>query len=160
MTETGTTAAVRLSIEVEVDLDRAFEVFTGQFDLIKPREHNLLAAPVAETVLEPKAGGRLYDRAVDGSTCDWGRVLACEPPHRLLLAWHISPHWQLETEPGRASEVEVRFTALDAGRTRVDLEHRHLDRHGEAWQAMRGALESGEGWPLYLARYARLLAEH
>jgi uncharacterized protein YndB with AHSA1/START domain len=150
--------ALRFTIEVEVGLERAFDVFTREFDRIKPREHNLLGEDIAETVLEPRSGGRLYDRSVNGATCDWGSVLAFDPPHRLLLAWHISPYWQIETEPNRASEIEVTFTAIDDTRTRVELEHRHLDRHGNGWQDARGALEGGEGWPLYLARYLDIVA--
>jgi uncharacterized protein YndB with AHSA1/START domain len=157
MTVTDQTV-LRLSTEVAVGVDRAFEVFTRDFDRIKPREHNLLGEEIAETVLEPRAGGRLYDRGVDGGTCDWGRVLAFDPPQRLVLAWDISPQWQLETDPDRTSEVEVTFTALDAGRTRVDLEHRHLDRHGDGWQGLRGALDAEGGWPLYLDRYTQLVA--
>jgi uncharacterized protein YndB with AHSA1/START domain len=148
---------VRLTIEVDVGVDRAFEVFTRQFDKIKPREHNLLGEPIAETVLEPRAGGRLYDRGVGGATCEWGRVLEFEPPRRVLLAWDISPRWQIERDPARASEVEITFTAIDVARTRVQLEHRHLDRHGEGWEDSRRALEGGEGWPRYLDRYAALL---
>jgi uncharacterized protein YndB with AHSA1/START domain len=158
MTRTGSDdTALRLTIEVAVGVDRAFEVFTTEFDRIKPREHNLLGEDIAETVLEPRAGGRLYDRGVNGATCDWGSVRAFEPPRRLLLAWHISPRWQIETDPGRASEVEVIFTPIDDGHTRVELEHRRLDRHGEGWQDARGALEGGGGWPLYLSRFADLL---
>jgi uncharacterized protein YndB with AHSA1/START domain len=153
------TTALRFTIEVAVGVDRAFEVFTKDFDRIKPREHNMLGEPIEETVLEPCAGGRLYDRGVNGATCDWGRVLAFDPPHRLLLAWDISPMWQIETDPDRASEVEVTFTALDDGRTRVDLEHRHLDRHGEGWQGLRGGLEAPDGWQLYLDRYAGIVDE-
>jgi uncharacterized protein YndB with AHSA1/START domain len=150
-------AALRLTIEVAVDVDRAFDVFTREFDRIKPREHNLMGEDIAETVLEPRSGGRLYDRGVNGATCDWGRVLAFEPPRRLLLAWNISPRWQIEADPERASEVEVTFTPIDDTHTRVELEHRHLDRHGDGWQDARGALEGGAGWPLYLGRYAELL---
>lgn len=133
-------------------------MFTTQFDRIKPREHNLLGEDIAETVLEARAGGRLYDRGVNGATCDWGRVLACDPPRRLLLAWHISPQWQLETDADRASEVEVTFTAIDARRTRVELVHRALDRHGDGWQEVRSALAAEQGWPLYLGRYAGIVA--
>jgi uncharacterized protein YndB with AHSA1/START domain len=151
--------AVRLSIEVAVGVERAFEVFTHDFDRIKPREHNMLGEPIEETILEPKAGGRLYDRAASGATCDWGAVLAFEPPHRLLLTWNISPQWQLETDPASVSEIEVTFTALDGGSTRVDLEHRNLDRHGDGWQGLRSGLAAPDGWPMYLDRYATLAAE-
>jgi uncharacterized protein YndB with AHSA1/START domain len=149
--------ALRLSIEVAVSVDRAFEVFTTEFDSIKPREHNMLGEPIAETVLEPTSGGRLYDRGASGATCDWGRVLTFDPPNRLVLAWDISPRWQLETDRNRTSEVEITFTAIDATNTRVDLEHRNLDRHGDGWQGLRAGLEAPEGWPLYLERYAKLL---
>ena len=149
--------ALRLTIEVAVGVERAFEVFATEFDRIKPREHNLMGEDIAETVLEARAGGRLFDRGINGATCDWGRVIAFEPPHRLLLGWLISPRWQIETDPSRASEIEVTFTSIDEGHTRVDLEHRHLDRHGDGWQGARDALEGGAGWPLYLSRYTELL---
>lgn len=155
MTET-TTDATSVSHEVTVGVGReeAFRVFTEEFDAIKPREHNLLAAEIAESVLEPKVGGALYDRAVDGSTCQWGRVLAYDPPARLVFTWEIGPDWQIQTDPARASEVEVRFVELGPDSTRVQLTHRHLDRHLEGWEGMRGAVDSAEGWPLYLRRFA------
>jgi uncharacterized protein YndB with AHSA1/START domain len=84
-------------------------------------------------------------------------VLAYEPPERLVFTWDISPHWQVESDPQRASEVEVRFIAETPQRTRVELEHRHLDRHGEGWEGLRAGVESAEGWPLYLRRFADLL---
>ena len=149
--------SLNVEVTVEVPAEHAFRVFTEQFDRIKPREHNLLAAPIERTVLEPHVGGRIYDVGTDGSTCAWARVLAFEPPERLLISWDISPQWQVETDPDRTSEVEIRFVAETPGRTRVLLEHRHLDRHGEGWQSFSG-LGSGDGWPLYLNRF-RALAE-
>jgi uncharacterized protein YndB with AHSA1/START domain len=119
----------------------------------------MLGEPIEETVLERKAGGRLYDRGASGATCDWGAVLAFEPPNRLLLAWNISPHWQLEADRDHASEIEITFTPVDEDHTRVDLERRHLERHGDGWQGLRGGLEGPDGWPLYLERYAALTAE-
>jgi uncharacterized protein YndB with AHSA1/START domain len=150
--------SVRTSIVVEASRERAFAVFTEQFDRIKPREHNLLGVDIAETVLEPRAGGDIYDRGVDGSVCRWARVLACEPPGRIVFSWDISPQWQIETDPARSSEVEVRFVEESPQRTRVELEHRHLDRHGAGWEGARAGVESEGGWPLYLQRYAALLA--
>ena len=149
--------SVRASIVVEAPLDRAFAVFTEQFDRIKPREHNLLPVDIAETVLEPRAGGDIYDRGVDGSVCRWARVLAFEPPDRIAFSWDIDPQWQVETDLARSSEVEVRFVAESPRRTRVELEHRNLDRHGTGWEGMRAGVDSGDGWPLYLERYARVL---
>ncbi len=149
---------LNLAIEVDVDVARAFDVFTRQFDKVKPREHNLLDVDIAESVLEPWVGGRVYDRGVDGSTCAWGRVLAVDPPHRLVFSWDLSPRWELETDLQRTSEVEVTFTALAEGRTRVALEHRHLDRHGDGWEGTRDGVAAEGGWPLYLARYQEAVA--
>jgi uncharacterized protein YndB with AHSA1/START domain len=118
----------------------------------------MLAVDIAETVFEPREGGRLFDRGVDGSECDWARVLAYEPPDRVIISWDISPQWQIETDPEKTSEVEVRFIAEGAERTRVELEHRNLDRHLNGWQSLREGVDSGDGWPLYLRRYAELLA--
>jgi len=146
--------SVRTNIIVEVPVERAFRVFTEQFDEIKPREHNMLGADIAESVFEPREGGRIYDRGVDGSECQWARVLAYEPPERLVFSWEISPRWQIETDLSRASEVEVRFVPETAGRTRVELEHRHLDRHGDGWETLREGVGGDQGWPLYLGRFA------
>ncbi|ORJ59188.1 SRPBCC family protein [Mycobacterium simiae] len=148
--------AVHHQVIVNAPIDRAFAVFTEQFGDFKPREHNLLAAPIAQTVFEHHAGGHIYDRAVDGSVSRWARVLVYEPPRRLVFTWDISPSWQLEPDLSRTSEVEVRFTAESETRTRVDLEHRHLDRHGPGWRSVADGVDGEAGWPLYLHRYARL----
>jgi uncharacterized protein YndB with AHSA1/START domain len=149
--------SVRTQIVVNAPIDRAFAVFTEQFDRIKPREHNMLGVDIAETVFEPREGGRIYDRGVDGSECHWARVLAYAPPTRVVFSWDISPRWEVETDPKKTSEVEVRFVAETAERTRVELEHRKLDRHGEGWEGLRAGVESPDGWPLYLGRYAEVV---
>ncbi len=151
--------SVRTSIVVDAPIERAFQVFTDDFGSFKPREHNLLAVEIAETVFEPRVGGYLYDRGVDGSECRWARVLAYDPPHMVLLSWDISPHWQIETDAEKTSEWEVRFIVEAPERTRVEIEHRNLDRHGEGWQGLREGVAGDEGWPLYLGRYAERLAE-
>ena len=150
---------VRREIVVDAPIEKAFLVFTERFGDFKPPEHNLLAAPIAETVFEPRVGGHIYDRGEDGSECRWARVLVYEPPQRVVFSWDIGPTWQVETEPERTSEVEVRFVAENAGRTRVALEHRHLDRHLDGWQSVREGVDSEGGWPLYLQRYADLLSD-
>ena len=150
---------VRAQVVVEAPLERAFSVFTEGFGSFKPPEHNLLAVEIAETVFEPRVGGHLYDRGVDGSECRWARVLAYEPPHRVLLSWDISPQWQLETDHAKTSEWEVRFFSETPQRTRVELEHRNLERHGEGWQAEREAIASEGGWPLYLQRFAEIVKD-
>jgi uncharacterized protein YndB with AHSA1/START domain len=144
---------------VEAPIERAFSVFTEDFGAFKPAEHNLLAVAIAQTVFEARAGGYVYDRGVDGSECRWARVLVFEPPDRLVISWDISPYWQLETHRERTSEVEVGFIAEAPDRTRVALEHRYLDRHGEGWQGLRDGVDGDEGWPLYLHRYGALFGQ-
>lgn len=148
---------VRSSIVVAAPIDRAFRVFTEDFGAFKPASHNLLGVEIAETVFEPRVGGYLYDRGVDGSECRWARVLAYEPPDRILISWDISAYWQLETNLEKASEVEIRFIAETDKRTWLELEHRNLDRHGDGWQSVREGVAGDQGWPLYLQRYADLI---
>jgi len=157
MTTQSQPTSVRHEVVVAAPAERAFRVFTEQMDRIKPREHNLLAVDVEETVVEPRAGGRIYDRGVDGSECEWATVTSFEPPERFVFSWNIGTTWQLETDPARRSEVEVRFVAEGDQRTRVELEHRHLDRHGEGWEGAREGVDSADGWPLYLQRFAELV---
>jgi uncharacterized protein YndB with AHSA1/START domain len=158
MSTPAAATSIHHTITVAAPIERAFAVFTEDFGAFKPREHNLLGAEIAETVFEPRVGGHVYDRGVDGSECRWARVLAYEPPDRVVISWDISPRWQVETDPERTSEVEVRFVAEGADRTRVELEHRHLDRHGDGWEAVREGVDSDGGWPLYLRRYAEVVA--
>jgi uncharacterized protein YndB with AHSA1/START domain len=153
MTVPAQDTSVRSEIVVDAPVERAFQVFTQQFDRIKPREHNMLGVDIAESVFESHAGGRVYDRGVDGTECQWGRVLAFEPPDRVVFTWDISPYWQIESDLGKTSEVEVRFVAESPTRTRVELEHRNLDRHGEGWQGLGEGVGGAEGWPLYLQRF-------
>ena len=151
-------SVVHRQIVVDAPIERAFALFTERFGDIKPVEHTILSAPVAETVLEPRVGGHIFDRGTDGSECRWARILVWEPPRLLVFSWDIGPTWQLETDPDNASEVEVRFIAEGSERTRVELEHRHLDRHGDGWESLRDGVADDQGWPLYLARYAEVLA--
>ena len=154
---TGT--SVDASIVVDAPLERAFQVFTQDFGKFKPAEHNMLGVEIAETVFEPRVGGRLYDRGEDGSECRWARVLAYEPPHRVVLSWDVSPQWQVEADPAKTSEWEVRFVAETSQRTRVEIEHRNLDRHGGGWEGVRDGVGGDQGWPLYLSRYAAVVEE-
>jgi uncharacterized protein YndB with AHSA1/START domain len=156
MTQTTEPTTVHASIEVDAPLQRAFEVFTRDFGAFKPPEHNLLQVPIAETIAETHVGGHIIDRGSDGSECRWARVLAYDPPGRFVFSWDISPYWQVEPDSTKTSEVEVTFTAVAADRTRVDIEHRHLDRHGDGWTDVRDGVSTGEGWPFYLDRYAAL----
>jgi uncharacterized protein YndB with AHSA1/START domain len=150
------TAAVRKEIVVEAPIERAFTVFTDRFGDFKPREHNLMQSPITRTVFEPRVGGHIVDIAEDGSECRWGRILAYQPSELVVFSWDIGPDWQLVRDPENASEVEVRFVAEGPERTRVELEHRHIDRHGPGWEAVRDGIDADQGWPLYLDRYAAL----
>lgn len=154
-----TTTVVRRQVSVQAPIERAFAVFTERFGDFKPPEHTLLKSPVTETVFEPRVGGHIYDRGADGSECRWARILAFDPPDRVVFSWDISPQWQIETDPEITSEVEVRFIAETPERTRVELEHRNIDRHGPGWQAVADGVGGDAGWPLYLARYAALFDE-
>jgi uncharacterized protein YndB with AHSA1/START domain len=146
--------SVNSSIVVEAPIDKAFKVFTDDMGSWWPPEHHILESDLAEMVFEPRAGGHVYDRGTDGSECRWGRVLAYEPPRRVVFSWDISLQWQLEADPDRTSEVEVRFVAETPERTRVELEHRRLDRHGDGWEQMRDAVGSPEGWGVGLRAFA------
>ena len=146
-------APVRKAITVEVSPERAFEVFTARFASWWPASHHIGASAYKTSVLEPRVGGRWYEIGEDGSECNWGDVLAWEPPRRLVLAWRISGAWQYD--PAVASEVEVTFTAMEHGATRVDLEHRHLERLGEGAEALRAAFEGPGGWSGILEGYAK-----
>ncbi len=152
------TTAIRHDVVVNAPIEHAFSVFTDGFGRFKPREHNILETEIAETVFEPRVGGHIVDRGVDGSECRWARVLAYEPPNRVVFSWDISPRWQIETDAERTSEVEVRFIAEGPERTRVELEHRNLDRHGDGWEGVREGVDSEGGWPLYLQRFAEVAA--
>src|SRR3954451_12464863 len=158
MTESAQETSIHHQVTVDAPIERAFSVFTNDLGSFKPREHNMLAVEIAETVFEAHVGGHIYDRGVDGSECRWARVLAYEPPDRVVFSWDISPQWQIETDLDKASEVEVRFIAESPDRTRVELEHRSLDRHGDGWEAVREGVDSEGGRPLYLQRYADVIA--
>jgi uncharacterized protein YndB with AHSA1/START domain len=158
MTTQAQETSVRVQIVVEAPIDQAFKVFTEGIGSWFPAEYNLLAVPIAERVFEPRVGGQVYDRGTDGTECHWGRVLAFEPPGRVVISWDINPHWQIETNPAKTSEVEARFTAEGPRRTRVELEHRHLERHGDDWTQLRDAVGGEGGWPGCLRKFAERLA--
>ena len=156
-TQTADTS-VQSTVVVDAPIERAFTVFTDGMGSWWPREHHIMRVEVAEIVFEPRQGGHVYDRGVDGSECHWGRVMVYEPPTRVVFSWDISLQWQLEVDLQRTSEVEVRFLAEGPNRTRVELEHRNLDRHGEGWERMRDAVASPDGWDLGLRHFTARFA--
>jgi uncharacterized protein YndB with AHSA1/START domain len=146
MTTQTAETSVKSSIVVEAPVERAFSVFTEDIGSWWPPEHHVLEAELAEMVFEPRVGGHVYDVGVDGSRCLWARVLAYDPPHRFVFSWDINLRWQIETDPQKTSEVEVRFIPEGPDATRVEVEHRNLERHGEGWEGMRDAVGSPDGW--------------
>jgi uncharacterized protein YndB with AHSA1/START domain len=143
MAEIVDETTVRVSVEVGVPADRAFQLFTAEIGSWWDQDKHILRAPLAEMVFEPYVGGQIIDRGTDGSECRWARVLAYEPPLRVCFSWDITTDWQIETDPDRCSDIEIEFTPLDQHQTRVTLTHRHLDRHGPGWESMRDAVAGG-----------------
>lgn len=154
----STESAVAQSVIVEASAERAFDVFTAELEAWWPPEHHLLSSELVETVVEPHEGGAMYDVGADGSTCRWGTVIAYEPPSRFVFQWNVSLQWQVELDPAKTSEVEVRFVEEGPSTTRVELVHRHLDRHGDGWEGMRDAVGSPDGWGRGLGRLSRYIA--
>lgn len=148
--------SVQSSIVVAAPIGRAFAVFTTGIGSWWPREHHLLESELAEMVFEPRVGGHVFFRGTDGEECHFSRVLVFDPPRRVVFSWDIDPAWRLEPDRARTSEIEVKFTPEAPDRTRVELEHRNLDRHGDGWEQIRDAVGSPGGWPLSLGNFARL----
>jgi uncharacterized protein YndB with AHSA1/START domain len=150
---TQTTEAVTHSVLVPLDQAAAFELFTDRFTEWWPKDsHHIADADAADALLEPREGGRWYERAEDGSECEWGYVREIEPPDRILLAWQLTPEWRFDPDPAKATEVEVTFDAAENG-TRVTLEHRGFEVHGERGSAMRESVSSEGGWSQLLQLY-------
>jgi uncharacterized protein YndB with AHSA1/START domain len=150
-------APVKKSVSVNATPERAFEVFTARFDAWWPRSHSIGEAPLKQAVIEGREGGRWYGRLENGAEADWGEVLAWEPPRRVLLAWRIGADWKYD--PALLTEVEVTFTPEVGGATRVELEHRYLERMGAGGEGMRAAFDSDGGWQGLLKLYADLAAQ-
>jgi uncharacterized protein YndB with AHSA1/START domain len=147
MTAAAVGTSVQRSTIVEAPIEHAFKVFTEDMGAWWDSQHHLVD-DFKEMVVEPRVGGQIVDYGHDGSTCAWSRVLAYDPPERFVFSWDINLAWQLETDPERTSEVEIRFFSEGPHRTRVELEHKHLERHGDGWEAMRDAVGSPNGWDL------------
>jgi uncharacterized protein YndB with AHSA1/START domain len=149
---------VTASVSVDASAERAFETFTTDIGSWWPADHHILEAELAEMVFEARVGGAVVDRGVDGSECRWARVLAYDPPRRLVISWDIALNWQVESDPEKTSEVEVRFIPQGPERTLVELEHRGIDRHGEGWEKMHDAVGSPNGWDAGMRAFAARLS--
>ena len=146
-------APVKKTLLVKATPERAFAVFTARFDAWWPKSHHIGKAPMMEAVIEPGSGGRWYEKGEDGSECNWGKVLAWEPPSRLILSWHING--KFEFDESVKSEVEVRFIAEGTNATRVELEHR-IESHDA--DVMRAAVDAPNGWTALLEAYGKAVS--
>jgi uncharacterized protein YndB with AHSA1/START domain len=155
MSAQTTIANVKAAVTVDVPQARAFEVFTRDYASWVPDGQYLSKTRPLAIVIEPKKGGRIFERAADGTEMDWGLVHAFEPSSRFVYGWHLNAMWQFVADPAQASEVEVRFTPEGPNKTRVELEHRHFERHGEGAENLRAAVASEGGWPLTLDSFAK-----
>jgi uncharacterized protein YndB with AHSA1/START domain len=154
---TATIPAIQGKVTVNAPIERAFRIFTESFTTWWPADYHIGQADMAEAIIEPREGGRWYERGVDGSECDWGHVLAWQPPHRLVVTWQINGQWQYDPDPEHASEIEVRFTPDGSDQTTVELEHRLLHRL-VGGEAIRDSISGGGGWSALLAQYAKAVA--
>jgi uncharacterized protein YndB with AHSA1/START domain len=153
-----TDTSVRKTITVAASQERAFEVYTAGFGSWWPKEHHIGTADMRTATFEPVAGGRWYETGVDGSECDWGRVLVWEPPNRIVHTWQLQGDWGYDPDPAHASEIEIRFIAEGPNTTRVELEHRHFDRHGDGADRVRTGVDSPDGYDYCLGRFAATVA--
>jgi uncharacterized protein YndB with AHSA1/START domain len=150
----ATDLAVRKTITVAAPQQRAFDVFTtGMTDWWLRESHHIGERSPEAVVVEPHAGGRWFERAPDGTECDWGRVVEWEPPARVLLAWHLNADWNYDPDPAKATELEVQFIAEGPASTRVELVHRGLEVHGDRAQEVHDGIDSPEGWASLLELY-------
>ena len=152
MTVTITPAPVRKSIIVKASQKRAFTVFTSGMGHWWIKGHSINSSPQQDVIIEPRAGGRWFERGEDGSECQWGHVIEWDPPRRIVLAWQLGADWKFA--PDLVTELEIRFTPDGPEMTRVDLEHRNLERYGERAEELRASIGSENGWPALLKAYA------
>jgi hypothetical protein len=145
---------VRKSITVKATPEHAFRVFTEGVDSWWPREHHIGTSQMKKNIIEGRPGGRCYSEQSDGTEAPWGSVLVWDPPQRVVLAWQITPQWKFQPDLSKSSEVEVSFTPEPGGHTRVDLNHRHWERHGEGAETMRNAVGGDGGWGGLLRLFA------
>jgi Activator of Hsp90 ATPase homolog 1-like protein len=153
-TESAAAVEVVRSVSVPLTQARTFELFTTRMTDFWPKEHSIGRSDIAEVVVEPQTGGRWFERGVDGSECQWGRVASWDPPRGVVLLWQIGADWQFDA--GFETEVEVTFTEEADGRTLVELRHRNLQRYGDATEQMRAIFDDPKGWTGTLARFADL----
>ena len=159
MAETAEKAVVRKSIRVQIPPERAFAVFVENMENWWPAEHHIGQKPFQAIFVEPRTGGRWFERDADGNECEWGYVLQWDPPRSVKFSWHLGPShqessWKFDPDLAKSSEVEIRFTGEGAGTTFVELKHSGLERHGEGYEKLRDMMDSPGAWERTLSVYA------
>lgn len=142
---------VTRTISVPLTPQAAFDLFTARMSEFWPASHSIGATPFETVVMEPKVGGRWFERSADGAECPWGRVLVWEPPHRVVLAWQLDADWRYD--PEFETDVAVTFVETEPGRTKLELRHGHLERFGERAAEMKATFESPNAWGSILDAY-------
>jgi uncharacterized protein YndB with AHSA1/START domain len=155
MTQIAEKVVVRKSVRVSAPIEHAFSVFVEQMETWWPPEHHIGAQPFQSIIIEPRVGGRWYERDAQGNDCSWGYVRAWEPPRRVTLSWHLGPDWKFNPDVARSSDVELRFTPEGPGATLVELEHSGFERHGEGYQQLRDILDAPDAWARTLEEFAK-----
>jgi len=155
MAKTAEAAVVRKSIRVRVPIERAFSVFVEQMEVWWPAAHHIGENPFQSIFVEPRVGGRWYERDAGGKECDWGQVRAWDPPRMVTFSWHLGPDWKFNPDLASASDVAIRFTSEGPGATLVELEHSGIERHGEGYERLRDALDGPGAWVDTLAAFAK-----
>ena len=155
MAEIAEGMVVNKSVRVLVSVERAFAVFVEHMETWWPAAHHIGQNPFQTIFVEPRTGGRWYERDAQGNECEWGKVLAWDPPHKVTFSWHLGPTWQFDPDLAKASEVEIRFTPDGRGATLVELEHTAIERHGEGYEQLRAMLDSPSAWQTTLSEYAK-----
>jgi uncharacterized protein YndB with AHSA1/START domain len=156
-------AVVRKSVRVQAPVERAFSVFVEQMESWWPATHHIGKTPFEAIFVEPRVGGRWYEKNVEGDQCDWGKVLAWDPPHRVTFSWHVGPghdqpEWKADPDLAKASEIEIRFIPLGPETTLVELEHSRLERHGEGYEQLRAIFDGPGAWSGILEEFAKAVA--
>lgn len=158
------TLSVFKSIRVKAPIERAFSVFVEQMETWWPMTHHIGDTPFVAIFVEPRVGGRWYERNAKGDLCDWGKVLKWDPPHAVALSWHVepghdSPEWKFDPDVEKASELEIRFTAEEGGTTLVELTHSKLEKHGEGAEQFRDLMDGPGAWVTILELFAQKVQE-
>lgn len=159
MTVPAAEATVRKSVRVHAPINHAFRVFVEQMETWWPATHHIGKSPFVAIFVEPREGGRWFERNAEGAQVDWGTVLVWDPPHRVTFSWHVgpghdSPDWVCDMDRSKASKVEIRFTEEAGGVTLVELTHSKLERHGEGYQQLRDIFDGPGAWSGILSLYA------